>query len=90
MSNDRDHDIELHFRQVDRDGNGLIDFEEFRLMLKKMGMHRSGDVMAHAFKAIDSNTSGYIDLPEFALWWGRQSDLPGESQSPLAEDSPEP
>ena len=55
-----------------------------------MDAERGGQVMDHAFKAIDSNTSGYIDLPEFARWWGRQSDLSGEAQSSLAEDSPEP
>ena len=88
MSND--YDIELHFRRVDRDGNGLIDFEEFRLLLQEMGVNRTADVIAHAFKAIDTNLSGQIDLLEFTRWWSRQADQTGEAQSPLAEDSPEP
>ena len=90
MSDNHEHDIELHFRHVDRDGNGLIDFEEFRLMLIAMGMNRSGEVMAHAFKTIDSNTSGQIDLSEFSHWWSRHADQSGDARSPLAEDSPKP
>ena len=90
MSNKLDNDIQVHFRHFDRDADGLIDFEEFRLMLREMGFNRRGDVMAHAFRAIDSNSSGHIDLGEFARWWSRQPDPSGEAQSPLAEDSPEP
>jgi Ca2+-binding EF-hand superfamily protein len=90
MSSTQEHDIQAHFRFVDRDGNGLIDFEEFRLMLHKMGANRRSDVMTHAFKAIDTNNSGQIDLHEFSAWWSRQQDPSVEGQLPSTEDSPEP
>jgi calmodulin len=90
MSKDEDHDIDLYFRYVDRDGNGLIDIEEFQLMLGKMGMHRSSDVIGHAFKAIDSDSSGHIDLQEFTRWWSRQSGSLGVALQPPPDDSPEP
>lgn len=84
------HNIESHFHYVDVDGNGLIDFAEFRRLLQKMGTNRSNDIMQHAFNAIDSDRSGSIDLDEFSIWWSRQTDLSAESQSAPMEDSPDP
>ena len=90
MNRTNSSDIELHFRVVDRDGNGLIDFEEFRLILQKIGSYRSNNVMLHAFNVIDSDGNGQIDLQEFSIWWSRQTDPMGEAQLPQIEDSPEP
>lgn len=51
--------------EVDGDGNGTIDFQEFvEMMAKKMKDTDSEEEIREAFKVFDKDGSGYIDSSE--------------------------
>ncbi|XP_063428900.1 neo-calmodulin-like [Mytilus trossulus] len=61
-------DEELHamINEVDEDGNGEIDFDEFLSMIaKKMGDIDSEEDLIQAFRIFDTNRTGYITAQEF-------------------------
>ena len=70
------------FRYFDHDGNGRIDFDEFRALLDRLGMQRPEAVVRMAFAAIDTDADGHIDLAEFSAWW--HNGAPLDSQLPDA------
>lgn len=51
------------FKAVDRDNNGFITVEEFKLFFNCLGLPR--DVAAISFSAVDENIDGRITLKEF-------------------------
>ncbi|KAJ4933880.1 hypothetical protein JOQ06_006689 [Pogonophryne albipinna] len=57
--------------EVDEDGSGTIDFEEFLVMmvrlLKEDQAGKSEEELAECFRIFDKNGDGYIDREEFAL-----------------------
>ncbi|KAI3357096.1 hypothetical protein L3Q82_015560 [Scortum barcoo] len=57
--------------EVDEDGSGTIDFEEFLVMmvrlLKEDQAGKSEEELAECFRVFDKNGDGYIDREEFAL-----------------------
>uniref|UniRef100_A0A3B5QMX2 Troponin C, skeletal muscle n=1 Tax=Xiphophorus maculatus TaxID=8083 RepID=A0A3B5QMX2_XIPMA len=57
--------------EVDEDGSGSIDFEEFLVMmvrlLKEDEAGKSEEELAECFRVFDKNGDGYIDRDEFAL-----------------------
>ncbi|KAJ8265232.1 hypothetical protein COCON_G00143310 [Conger conger] len=57
--------------EVDEDGSGTIDFEEFLVMmvrqLKEDQAGKSEEELAECFRVFDKNADGYIDRDEFAL-----------------------
>jgi hypothetical protein len=54
------------FASLDMDGDGLISFPEFALMLRRVGMHDlTDDDARRLFAAVDNNTTGSIDYAEF-------------------------
>uniref|UniRef100_A0A3B4B882 Troponin C, skeletal muscle n=1 Tax=Periophthalmus magnuspinnatus TaxID=409849 RepID=A0A3B4B882_9GOBI len=57
--------------EVDEDGSGTIDFEEFLVMmvrlLKEDQAGKSEEELAECFRVFDKNADGYIDREEFAL-----------------------
>lgn len=62
-------EIRSNFEFFDRDKNGLIDFEEFRGVLKVVNPEASVNQAAEGFSMTDTNSDGYVDLDEFITWW---------------------
>lgn len=63
-------DIQQVFEDVDRDGNGTIDFEELEYLLTEYFPGESSDpkVRMKLMEEIDTDGSGDIDAEEFYLW----------------------
>ena len=63
MGQDRtDEDVRAIIRSVDLDGNGKIDFEEFKLYMKPKINNRMSEVqLQQAFELFDEDNRGYID-----------------------------
>lgn len=57
------------FEFFDRDGNGLIDFDEFRSLLQTVNPDATISQSAEGFSITDTNSDGYVDLDEFIEWW---------------------
>lgn len=62
-------DIRETFDFFDRDNNGLIDFDEFRSLLKTVNPDATVSQAAEGFSMTDTNSDGYVDLDEFIAWW---------------------
>ena len=52
------------FRQWDEDGSGLIDFHEFALGMRHLGLDASTDEVHRLFESFDPDQSGSIDYRE--------------------------
>lgn len=57
------------FHQFDANGDGLIDRNEFRRILRVLGDEPTEDVLLLEFAAIDSNGDDMVDFDEFRNWW---------------------
>jgi Ca2+-binding EF-hand superfamily protein len=57
------------FNRVDDDGDGRIDFDEFKELLLELDDRRSADACFVAFCAIDTNNDGHIGFDELRNWW---------------------
>jgi len=66
---------EKEFIATDADGNGQLDVEEFKTLMKKLGVGDDSEAKK-LFKEIDTDGNGNIDLKEFVFW---------HSTSPLVE-----
>jgi Ca2+-binding EF-hand superfamily protein len=62
-------EIRGNFDFFDRDNNGLIDFDEFRAVLKTVNPEATISQAAEGFSMTDTNSDGYVDLDEFITWW---------------------
>ncbi len=62
-------EIQGHFANIDADGSGSIDFDEFTQLLRSLGLSRIDDIARLAFDAIDKNGNGEVDFKEFCTWW---------------------
>lgn len=62
---------EIHeaFSFFDADDNGLIDFDEFRSLLRTVNPEAGTGQAAEGFSMTDRNCDGYVDLQEFVSWW---------------------
>ncbi len=63
--------IELRedFAFNDADGNGRIDFDEFRGLLQDLEAGMSDEEARIGFADIDQNGDGAIEFEEFVAWW---------------------
>ena len=57
------------FAVADRDHDGRIDFEEFKLLLDGLEAAISIEELQIGFSEVDANRDGLIDCREFVEWW---------------------
>jgi len=57
------------FDYNDRDGDGLIELDEFAAMLDELEADVSEAETRVGFHEIDTNQDGKIDFDEFVAWW---------------------
>ena len=57
------------FAVADRDNDGRIDFEEFKLLLDGLDAAMSIEEMQIGFREVDADHDGWIDCREFVDWW---------------------
>nr|CDS34248.1 calmodulin [Hymenolepis microstoma] len=63
-----EEDLKKMFKEVDTDGNGIIDFDEFLgLMTMRAIKSSSEDSLMPAFKVFDRDGNGFITLSELRL-----------------------
>jgi len=53
------------FKEVDADGSGLIEFDEFKDLLPKLGIHLTEAKAKRYFDTVDSDGSGALEVEEF-------------------------
>eukprot|EP01043_Picozoa_sp_COSAG02_P021702 COSAG02_NODE_1110_length_14511_cov_30.804122_1_plen_2917_part_00 len=73
QNNTRTGDITAVFEQLDQDGSGTLDHEEFdqagEMLAKDLGFHLSVSEMDAAWAAMDASGDGVVDHQEFSAWW---------------------
>ena len=57
------------FTRFDRNGDGLVDEDEFRKILQALGEDPTHEVLSLAFAAIDTNSDDMVEFREFKAWW---------------------
>lgn len=62
-------ELESLFDMSDSDGNGRIDFAEFRQLLADLDPEMGMEEIEVGFREIDANGNGDIDFEEFSEWW---------------------
>ena len=55
------------FKKYDRDGNGTIDKDEFKILMRSLG-HSDESQFDNALRALDTSGDGKISFPEFLAW----------------------
>lgn len=76
------------FEAADKDGSGVIDRNELRLIMKELGNPLSPQDLDEAMAEMDSDGSGEIDFVEFSTWWSKRSStqiLRANEQDPQTE-----
>ncbi|MCA9526517.1 MAG: EF-hand domain-containing protein [Myxococcales bacterium] len=69
MSADDLDELRELFDFYDRDGNGVIDRDEFARLCRALDDGFSEDELAAGLDAIDGNHNGVIEFSEFVGWW---------------------
>ncbi len=64
-------EVQEDFASADDDGDGRIDFAEFKNLLEDLNAGMSQTDLSIGFREIDTDRDGRIDLQEFAAWWAR-------------------
>ena len=57
------------FKEMDKDGGGLLDREEIRALCKNLGSEPSESELDDMMKNMDSDGSGEVDFEEFVKWF---------------------
>ncbi len=64
-----DEEMREVFEHFDRDGNGVIDPDEFAALCRALGAGFTDAELAAGRDAIDLDSNGMIEFDEFAAWW---------------------
>lgn len=57
------------FEHYDKDGNGVIDPDEFRALCRGLGAGFEDAEIEAGLRAIDTDGNGTIEFEEFVDWW---------------------
>jgi len=58
-----------YFEACDTNGDGTIQFQEFKVLLANLGSEMEPDECRIGFKEVDTDRDGVIDFHEFLTWW---------------------
>ena len=70
LDEDKLAEVRETFDHFDRDGNGVIDHDEFASLLEALGAGMNEQEIQAGILALDENHNGRIEFDEFAAWWG--------------------
>ena len=62
----QEEELRARFQMFDRDGNGLIDRDELKLVMQELGEKLSEEDIDEMIEEADTNNDGFIDYEEFA------------------------
>merc|ERR1712099_212252 len=63
--NPKEEELNEMINEIDEDGNGTVDFDEFLIMMsKKIKENDSEEELREAFKVFDADGNGYINAVE--------------------------
>jgi len=60
------------FERIDQNGNGSIEFEEYRGLMRELDHARPESALRAQFSSIDLNRDGRISFEEFHAWFGTE------------------
>ncbi len=69
LSEEQLDELREAFDYNDRDGDGMIEPDEFAAMLDELDAGMSTTDAKIGFQDIDTNDDGLIDFGEFVAWW---------------------
>jgi len=69
LSDERTAELKESFLRCDRNGDGMIDYEEFRTLLDNLEAGLSKEESWLGFQAIDTDDDQGIQFDEFLDWW---------------------
>lgn len=66
-------EIKENFEHFDNDGNGTIDYGEFKRLIDALDGNMKEEELQVGFDLVDSDNNGRIDVDEFIQWWQEQA-----------------
>ncbi len=70
--------VKQMFDTIDDDGNGTLELEEFKLLVKSLGLDMRPDQMEASFNEMDEDKGGTIDYEEFQTFYYALTEGDGE------------
>lgn len=62
-------ELKEEFAVADRDGDGRVNFAEFKRLLEGLEAGISDRELHIGFREVDTDADGLIDFKEFVDWW---------------------
>lgn len=62
-------EIRAAFDGFDKDGSGVIEVGEFKMLLAKLGEDPDAEQLQEALETLDTDKTGTISFEEFLVWW---------------------
>lgn len=70
--------VKQMFDTIDDDGNGTLELDEFKLLVKSLGLNMRPDQMEASFNEMDEDKGGTIDFEEFQTFYYALTEGEGE------------